>query len=195
MSHWIYRQGKGSTRRALAAVVLALSLCCIVGPTVRADPEATVPLECQLKAAFLFKFIKFIEWPPEVVDGSRELVVGMIGDSPMREALMAIAGKEANNRRLVIRHFGEADSLEFCHVLFVDHTQDAQLDSIMSRVTGGATLTVGETSEFMDGGGMIRFMLMDNRLRFEVDIESAQAAHLRISSRLLNLAIIAGSDE
>jgi hypothetical protein len=171
-----------------------MALCCLLGATVRAEPAPAVPLECQLKAAFLYKFIKFVEWPPEVWDGSRALVVGMIGDSPMREALGTIAGKEANHHRLVIRHFGDADSLEFCHVLFVDRTQDADLDSIMSRVKGDRTLTVGETRGFMDSGGMIRFMLVDNRLRFEVDVESARAADLRISSRLLNLAIVSRSD-
>lgn len=149
------------------------------------------PLEYEVKAAFLYQFIKFVEWPPEAFfDYPATIVIGVLGDSPIAEALAAVEGKEAKGRTVVVKRFKGLDDLEFSHILFISPEAAGHLKEIRKKLSYASTLEVSEVEGFARGGGMVNFITVENRIRFEINVEPAERAGLKISSQLLKLARI-----
>jgi hypothetical protein len=144
--------------------------------------------EYQVKAAFIFNFAKFVEWPSDAFVEGGPLVVGVIGDDPFGGALDRLNGNTANGRALRIKRFRWTDDLRACQVLFISASEDRRLNKIMESIRGTSVLTIGESTQFSQSGGMIRFVIQDNKVRFEINASSAGKANLRISSKLLALA-------
>jgi hypothetical protein len=185
----------GRRRFVLPAALLAL-LCILAPGRVRAATTAQTPLEYQVKAAFVYKFLKFVEWPPaSMPDSSTTIVVGLLGTGPMHDALESVKGKEVSHRRVTVRSVEEADSLASCHVLFIGRGEEARLEEVLSALEGSSTLTIGEISEFAERGGMINFLIEDNKVGFEINPAAAARAHLHISSKLLRLAKVVKEKE
>lgn len=153
---------------------------------------AQEPNEAQVKAAFLFNFVKFVEWPAEAFnDGGNAIIVGVLGDDPSSSAIdQTINGKTANGRRLVIQRFPNVKALTYCHVLFIGYSQRANLQRILAAV-GPRVLTVGETERFTQTGGIINFTIVASKVRFEINQTAAERAGLRISAKLLGLSYTA----
>lgn len=166
----------------LAAWVLALA------PGARGE----APREYQLKAAFIYNFVQFVEWPAGTFpDGHTPLVLATVGDDPFQGALdKAVGGKTVGGRPLAVKHFARVADVQGCQVLFIGTGQEEQLAAVLQRLGNAPVLTVGESDGFVRGGGMVRFYEEDNRLRFEVNPNAAARTGLRISSRLLRLARI-----
>ena len=145
--------------------------------------------ESQVKAAFVFQFVKFVEWPPEAFnDDGAPIVVGVVGEDPTSNAIdQAINGKIANGRRLQIKRFTTFRAITRCHILFLSSSQSDNLTRILAAV-GPAVLTVGETERFAHIGGIINFIIVDSKIRFEINPGTAEKARLRISAKLLSLA-------
>lgn len=164
-----------------------------VRPAVSADPP---PLEYQLKAAFLYQFVKFVEWPPTAFLTSRDkVIIGLLGESPMKAALAAIEGKEAKGRQVRVEVYKTLDDLHYCHVLFISPSMDDRLPAILKRLRGWSSLTVSNMDGFARRGGMINFVTVENKIRFEVNVKAAERAHVRISSQLLRLASLVHGQE
>ena len=146
--------------------------------------------EYQIKAAFLYDFAKFVEWPPNSFpNASASLQICVLGQDPFGQELRAITqDKRVNGRRLEVQHVADARQARSCHILFVASSEKNQMKSILDSLRGSSVLTVGDTKGFTDRGGMINFVLDDNRVQFEVNCEAAQAAGLKISSKLLGVA-------
>jgi uncharacterized protein DUF4154 len=146
--------------------------------------------EYHVKAAFLYHFVQLVEWPANSLGGeSSPVTLCIIGEDPFGGDLEAtLAGKTVGTRSLRVRHLKEAEELQGCHVLFVSEHEAAHLARLLQGLKDGPILTVGESNGFVEQGGMIGFLVVDNKVRFEINLEAAERAKLKISSRLLLLA-------
>ncbi len=135
----------------------------------------------QLKAAYLFNFVQFVDWPADVSDALQICFAGAPGVHDSLEA--AASGKRVGERALQVRTLGKGDAVDKCAVIYFEHPDAALLQSARN-----SALTVSETNGFTHQGGVIQLFTQNNRLRFIVNIENAKRARLRISSNLLKLA-------
>lgn len=172
----------------LAAASLAGLFVC---NAVSAQSDAS---EYQVKAAFLFNFTKFVEWPDGAFDAPQApIVVGIIGDDPFGDDLeRMIAGQKVQGRSLVIRRERWGDDLRRCHVLFVSASEQEHRSRILGSVQSAGVLTVSDMEGFAEAGGVIEFVLEQNRVRFVVNLDAATQDRLRVSAKLLALARVIG---
>lgn len=141
-------------------------------------------LEYQVKAAYLFNFTKFIEWPEGALRDGAPLTICVAGENPFGSSLEeTIQGESVNGRPLQAR---AAQPPAGCHVVFVPRGVDPA--AALRPFRSLPALTVGESDGFLRGGGMVNFFIEDGRVRFEINHEAADRALVRISSRLLRLA-------
>lgn len=150
--------------------------------------------EYALKAAFLFNFVKFVEWPPAAFAGDRApMTICVYGDDPFGRTLDAlVAGERAGERSLQVRRPDSFAGLEGCHVLFVSRSKKDRLEEVLAQVQGEPVLTVGDTDGFLRAGGVINFVLEGSKVRFLIDQAAAERNGLRISSKLMRLAVNTG---
>jgi hypothetical protein len=160
--------------------------------------DASDSSEYLVKAGFIYNFAKFVEWPSTAfAEPDSPIVIGVLGTDPFGEIINhVVEGKKIGMRGFVVRRFKWSkelkDSKDFkeCRILFVSSSEKMHFEEIVEAVKGLPILTVGETPGFAERGGMIRLMLEDNRVRFEVNVDAAHDGNLNISSRLLTLARI-----
>jgi hypothetical protein len=146
--------------------------------------------EYAVKAAFIYNFAQFIEWPADAFkDATSPLVIGIVGDDPFQGALeKAVSGKTVGGRAFSIRHLAADDDLKSCHILFLAASESGKTIEILRKLGGLSVLTIGETDDFPWSGGVIRFFLEDNKVRFEINPDAAESSKLKISSKLMKLA-------
>jgi len=152
--------------------------------------KAQSATEYQVKAAFLFNFAKFVEWPPgSFPDASAPLQICVFGQDPFGEALRNIANeKTVNGRKLEVHQVADLQHARSCHILFIASSGKASVKQIVEALRGASVLTVGDTKGFAEQGGMINFVLENDRVQFEVSSKAAERAGLKISSKLLSVA-------
>jgi len=169
----------------LAAVALGLA------PGVAAQEPPTA-IEYQVKAAFLYNFAKFVDWPPETF--AREgapFVIGVLSNEPFSEVLeQVVRGKTVNGRSFDVRRLRDPAGAAACQMVFVGARETRLLAALLKAVRRTAVLTVGDGEAFTRQGGMMNFVVRDNRVRFEVNTDAAARSGLSISSKLLQLATI-----
>lgn len=145
--------------------------------------------EYDVKAAFLFNFTKFVEWPPEAfTDDHSPLKLCVLGENPFGKTLKALMDEEVGGRRLTLAILDKLSSVETCHVLYVSRSERDRVPQILAVVKSSAVLTVGDAPGFTDQGGMINFILEGSKVRFDINQEAAERVGIKISSRLLALA-------
>jgi len=172
--------------RSVALVAVFLSLG-VAGKDIKAQ---SADEEYRVKAAFIFHFAQLVDWPAEKQEGSdHSLVLCTLGQDPFQGLLEdTVAGKAIGNRILRIRHLGQPEEMQACQIVFLGRAQSKRIPTLVSILHQAPVLTVGETAGFLDAGGMIDFLLEDNKVRFEVNLDAAESADLKIGSRLLVLA-------
>jgi YfiR/HmsC-like len=148
------------------------------------------PTEYQVKAAYLFNFLKFVEWPGDpIANTNGHWVIGIVGDNPFGDDLtQIISGKTVQGHELLVRRFQPGEDLHACHVLFISASEKKRLPSLLAALSGSSVLTVGDTDHFIESGGMIQFVMEEKRVRFGIDVRAAGRARLKVSSKLLSLA-------
>jgi len=176
--------GMRSPRRvlwAMGVVVLFLN------GTRAQSPTAS---EYQVKAAFLFNFAKFVEWPASSFsDASAPLRICVFGRDPFGEELRNITKeKTVNGHKLEVSQVLDLQVARTCQVLFIASSETARLKQILESLRGTDALTVGDTKGFVEQGGMINFVLENSRVQFEVNRKAAEQGGLKISSKLLSVA-------
>jgi hypothetical protein len=173
--------------RATSILVLSLVWLLSVGD---GRAQEFQPTEYQIKAAFLFNFAKFVEWPPAAfAEATSPMVIGILGENPFGDDLeRTIRGKTINNRPLVIKEFRSPAEATNCHVLFISTSEKQRLPEILKSLHGTSVLTVGETDRFTETGGMINFVAEGNKIRFQINEVAAKSAGLKISSKMLSLS-------
>ena len=166
-------------------LLIAFLLLAFAGTMRRAEAAS----EYEVKAAFLYNFAKFVDWPSDAFKSGSPFVIGVVGDDPFGSDLdTTVSGKTVDNRRIEVRRFRRVGDVQSCHILFVCRSEKSRVDKILERVSGSRTLTVGDMGQFLQRGGMINFIIEDQKVRFEINSNSAERAGLKISSKLLQLA-------
>jgi len=142
--------------------------------------------EHHVKAAFLYNFAKFIQWP--AADQAGALTVGVVGRSGFNEALEAIViGKKVGGRDVLVRELLNEDDVRAFQIIFIPALEARRTAEIIRRVGVSSVLTVGETPHFLQDGGLVSFYVRDKRVRFRIDSAAALRADLKVSSQLLTL--------
>lgn len=170
----------------LGILIFSLSLTM---PAAGADSD--VSLERKVKAAFLYNFPKFIEWPESTSkDFDNSMIFGFVGAVDLKNAFDFYTAQTIHGKTVVARQVFSTAELAACDVLFFGSANAARLTPLLESLQGKAVLTVGESEEFIDQGGMIKFFLDQGRLRFEINLEAAERVGIKISPNLLMLAKI-----
>ncbi len=175
-----------ATARVAAILLIALAACALVRPSLAVEPQD----EYAIKAAFLLNFGRLVEWP-EDADPARSgvVVIGVFGEGPAYEGIregvreMTVRGLSVATRR--VRTLAE---LRGCHMLFVTAHAGLLESEMLRQSQRERVLTIGESPGFTKRGGIINFFTQNQKTRFEVNRSAAEAAQLRLSSRLLRLA-------
>jgi hypothetical protein len=148
------------------------------------------PTEIQVKAAFLFNFVKFVEWPAESFrENGGRIRLCVLGEDRFAQELERIAaGKVVSGRALEVVRASQGERVLRCQILFIGAAQNAMGRKALAESRSESVLTVGENAEFLRQGGVIRLFLLDSRIRFEINLEASERAGLKVSSKLLALA-------
>ncbi len=186
---------RAGARRLWAALLAtaALAVTRLAAPAAADSPPepASQPAEYTVKAAFLYGFGQFVQWPPESFAAPAEpFVIALVGEDSFGGALDEIAAKRSiQRRRIVVRRFATPEDFrEPCQILFLSRSLTAEGQTLLLKKTAGkAVLTVGETPGFTEKGGIVNFYVEGDRIRFEINAETARRAHLRMDAKLLNL--------
>jgi YfiR/HmsC-like len=172
----------GRNAAVLAWTALLLSSACLA---LAKDPEDASE-EYRIKALFLYNFAKFVEWPNPVPGDT--ICIGIVGEDPFGEALtQTIAGRTVNSRAFGVKRLKLQEARQ-CQIVFVAASERKRVHAILEALAGSPVLTVGDMHGFAQAGGVINFEIVDSRVRFEVNIDAAERARLKLSSKLLSLA-------
>jgi len=193
----MYRAADNSTKEAHSrqtrVCARKLGLLClallVLGMPQPARAQSTSD-EYRVKAAFLFHFAQFLNWPADALHaGDPSLSLCIFDDEPRRQELQStIEGKQIGTRTLHVRTISQPQEIQGCNILFLSRDEARRQSPILKSLRGLPVLTVGETSNFLSDGGMIRFHLENGRIRFDISLAAAESSHLQISSQLLLLA-------
>lgn len=182
------RKGQpGSKRRGAAAFALA-----VLALVPAAVPAADQPVEHEVKAAFLYHFAQYVEWPETAFDAPRSpFVLGVAGDDGFLTAISsAVADKSVAGHRIVVRAVRTPAETGGCHMVFVAPSEASGLPGILGGLDALPVLAVGDIPGFAEAGGAIGFAIRDGRVVFQINTDAVRRAGLRISSKLLRLAEI-----
>jgi uncharacterized protein DUF4154 len=187
--------GSRSETRSLAALVsifafVTICAVCLLGvrtPVLAQD--AGQPLEQQIKAAYLFKFGGYVEWPANAfADAGAPLVIGIVGDEALaREVTRAVGNRTINGRAVVVHSLQPTEPIPRVHILFVSRAQLPKAGDFAAAAR--TALVVTDADRGLDQGGVINFVAADNRVRFEVSLDAAKRSGLKIGAPLLSVAM------
>lgn len=177
---------------ARSSVNLALLLFCSVvwGLSFTGHAAPSAPTEYEVKAALVYKFAKFVEWP-EGAFADHETPVGVcvLGADAVRRALELLSDQRIKGRKVVVRRLDNSfRAFEACHVAFIGAPKPYQLTASLQKFDNRPVLTVGDRPGFAKKGGILGLRNIENRIRFEINLDAIDKAGLVISSQVLSLA-------
>ena len=168
--------------------IIYLLICLMWNGIIHAQTD-----EYLMKAGFLERFTRFIEWPVEtnIADNTKPFVISVIGENPFDKKLdQFFETTKIKNRKVEIRYISELEEIKDTHVLFITKSKQKQLSEILSLTQDKPVLTVSDTDGFGKKGVRINFYIEQNKIRFEINKEAIQKSGLQISYMLLNIAKI-----
>jgi len=159
-----------------------------------AQAQDSGPTEYQIKAAFLYNFVKFIQWPTQAyASPTSPTVIGVLGENVYGDDLeKTIHDKVLKHHPLQFKQFDSVAAVTNCQVLFISASEKGRFPEILEALRGKSILTVSESDRFIPDGGMINFIIVGRKVRFQINNAPSRTAGLTISSDLLNLAVPAG---
>lgn len=179
----------GSTNRTGHAGWFALSIMALCAPLAVLFPQLLLAQqdERSVRAAFVFNLTKYVSWPQSV----RDLNICVLGPGATGPALKSVVdGKTSNGRTIHVLLEPPDTELRHCSILYSTHAEDSRVHSVLGKTRGTSILTVGENDKFVREGGMIGFVRSGDSIQIEVNLDSIRAGGLKVSSRLLDLALI-----
>lgn len=182
----------GSSRRLCHVLLAAL-----VSGLLSALPSlASAESEGQVKAAFLFNFARYVEWPPEAfADEAAAIQLCVIGETDFQQVIAdTVSGRSVGSRQVAVEKVEGLDAAEACHLLFLDAGFVLPAAVVADRLGGHAVFTISDQPGFAADGGVANFIFVDQKIRFEINPAAARRAGLKISSSLLRLATLVGED-
>ena len=154
-----------------------------------ADAQETKRGEYEVKAAFVYNFLKFIEWPDKAFAESPSTInLCIVGEDSFDNAMRIFEGDKVSNKTIEIKRPKSLQDIKICRVIFISKSEKERLPQILKATRGLNILTIGDTDTFEQQGVIINFSIVENKIRFEIDVNAARRAGIRISSKLLNLA-------
>ncbi len=180
-----------SYKRTSSWIVGTLLLCILCAPSVPAQQ----PSEHQVKAAFLYNFANFVQWPTGALTDTTTLTIGILGNDPFGNAFAPFEKRKIKGHSLRIVRSTRLQELPICQVLFISTSEEKHFEQIFQHLKERPVLTVSETPGFAQLGGMINFVLQDNKVRFEINLVRTREANLKLSSKLLKLALVIDDTE
>ncbi len=161
---------------------------CFAGHVLAAD--VAVAKEHQLKAAFIYNFTKFVEWPPKnFPDPNSPIVIGVVGKCPVYDEITRVVkDRKLNGREFAVRIIDTPEAARSVNLLFFCASEDGRLAEFLSAPLGANILTVGESEQFARQGGVINFLMEGYKIRFDIDMLGAERAGLKVSAQLQKLA-------
>ena len=170
-------------------MALALSWTLPLIPCLQAQKSS--PTEYEVKAAYLYNFGRFIEWPTKTTAPSGgPFTVCVLGQDPFGQALNAVlTGETIDGTNTVAARISKPQEAVNCRILFISSSEDSHLKQILVALAGTSVLTVSDMPEFSQRGGMVQFIVDGKRVRFEVNLTPVENAHLTLSSQLLKVAV------
>ncbi len=158
--------------------------------TAAARPEARTPTEYEVKAAFIYNFARYVQWPGGS-EQNKPFVIGVIGKDPFGPVLDdVVRGQSVQGRAVVVRRFQKIEHITNCDMLFVSGPESDHLQRIFDALDSAPVLTVGDMDKFAELGGMINLITEDNHIRFEMNVQAIERSGLKAGSQLLKLAKI-----
>ncbi len=172
---------------------LLLALLGVASVAARAAPPA--PTEYEVKAAYLCNFAEFVEWPPGAPEMESAVTIGILGTDPFGAVLEETAKSRAvQTKSLTVKRLSKIDDALSCRIVYVSASEGRNVGQILRSLGAVSVLTVSDIERFAELGGIIGFTMEEKRVRFEINLQAAERAGLKISSRLLKLARIARTD-
>ncbi len=176
-----------NTTRLIKAGALAGLLSCVVA----ARSEEITPTEYEVKAAFLYNFAKFVEWPATALPEKKQpFIIGILGEDPFGDRLdRIVAGKQIQSHSIGIKRSKRVEELTACQIVFISDFAKGRLSPVLDVLHKKNILTVSDMEQFAELGGDIQFVISERRVRFVINAAAAQRAGLKLSSKLLALAL------
>jgi hypothetical protein len=179
----MFRIASEPGRRSVVAVVLAALLLCT--STVHSQNVT----EASLKAAFVYNFAKFTDWPREVLPTTATFTACVLGDNAIRDQLdRMLQGRQLSGRGISVSEVRLEGKLRSCHLLYVSGVTSAQVAAIVAAVRGAPVLTISDVDDFARNGGIAQMFVDSGKLRFDLNLQVARSSGLQLSSKLLALA-------
>jgi hypothetical protein len=167
----------------LAVFLMAMSAALLPN----ADAGQRLRGEYEVKAAFIYNFLKFIEWPLPSAS-AEDFRICLTGAVPVSAAFEALDRQYTGGKRLAVHRPDTAAQMRACHVLFIASSEGHRLPAILETLSGANTLTIGDTEGFGRKGVIINFYIMDKKVGFEINADAARRAGLKISAKLMKIA-------
>ncbi len=186
--HWLILRGMTvrSMARAFQFVTMAM-LWVLLGAGILHGQQSN-PTEYQVKAAYLYNFAKFVQWPTQATTND-VFTICVLGQDPFGATFEAIAGQSMNGKKVVIERMTKPHEALGCRILFISLSEEKRLKEILATLNQTSILTVSDMPHFTGRGGMIQFVMAANKVRFEVNLRSAERTGLTLSSQLLRVAL------
>jgi hypothetical protein len=176
--------------KSAAMAVFSAALCIALAIGIAAQVEAE-PTEYNVKAAFIYNFAKFVEWPAESLAGEKPFVIGILGQDPFGGFIdETVLGKSVQDKKVIVKRFLKIEDATGCQILFISGSEKEDMAQIIKRLGHAPVLTVSDVGQFAERGGMIHLFMDQNRVRFAINVAAAEQAGLKPSSQLLKLARI-----
>jgi hypothetical protein len=160
--------GRGGVSLATGKALLLAALLLLICPVLAAQSQS----ELRVKAAYVFNLTKYVEWPAP----SSQVVLCVVGEGPMVEALGELAGKLSDTRQIVVLPAASDGDFKRCDLAYVTNASPKKIESVVERFSGRSVLTVGETSSFTRVGGMMALLTVGERIEIEVNLQARQRA-------------------
>jgi hypothetical protein len=172
-----------------------IAALCGVSP-LRAAEDEDASVEYAVKAAFLFNFMKFVEWPPGAFEKEDSpVILGVLGKDPFGSVLDSVVeNRSIGKRKINVKRFSSVKDLVACHLLFIAASQEESRSEIGKALSKRSVLTVAEFPDFAEKEGIIQFEKQDRKVRLAINVDNAKDRRLKISANLLRLARIVKSE-
>jgi len=164
-------------------------MICVLGDSSIVHGQQSKPSEYEVKAAYLYNFGRFVEWPNKVASSAGDsFSICVLGEDPFGRILGALAGQTIGGKQVVAKRISKPLDASNCRIVFISLSEEKQLNDTLVTLGKVGVLTVSDMPQFSQRGGMIQFVLEGNKVRFEINLTAAENAGLTLSSELLKVA-------
>lgn len=180
--------GRRAPRAFYRAILFLALLACTACVPSQSGARSVHASQSDVEAAYLYNFGKFVRWPASA--SSHGLNICILGHDPFGTTLdRIVAGEQIDGHRIAVTRLPDTRGIQSCSIVFIDSSEAPRLADAMSTLSALPIMTVSDMADFLDRGGMIQFVVKDDRVRFEVNLEAADKRGLALSSQLLKVAV------